>query len=447
MTSRQILFFTTTVFLTLSGVNAGDKIKLTKPERVGMSSERLERVGTSMRRLISERKIPGTVSLISRKGKVVHFEANGMRDVARNLPMELDTIFRLYSQTKPVTGAAVMILFEEGHFLLTDPISKYLPEFSNMRVYLGEEDGVIKTEPADPITIQQLLLHTSGLTYDFFQNPVAKMYIENGVVSGAHQSGTLEGGMIAGKSSELNIEQWTKRVAKLPLVSQPGTEWNYSVGMDVLGRLVEVISEKSYGEFLSERIFKPLGMVDTGFHVPQSKLSRFAANYAPTPDGGMQLFDDPQTSSYRNPPRLEMGGSGLVGTVGDYLRFAQMLANKGEYNGVRLLGKKTVEFMVSHHLTPNFPDDPTSSLNGALGASGRAWGVGFGVTGSVVTNPSTYGLPVSKGLYAWGGAASTDFWIDHEEELVGIIHTQLLPSGTYPTAQLMQLTTYQAIVE
>ena len=447
MNSKQILFLITLIFLTLSGANANKQIKLTKPEKVGMSGERLERVGSSMRKLIDRQKIPGTVSLISRKGKVVHFEANGKRDVARNLPMELDTIFRLYSQTKPVTGAAIMILFEEGHFLLTDPISKYLPEFSNMQVYIGQEDGNIKTEPTDPITIQQLLLHTSGLTYDFFQNPVAKMYVENGVVSSPHQSGSLEGGMSAGASSDLNIGQWTKIVADLPLVSQPGTEWNYSIGMDVLGRLVEVISGNSYGDFLSERIFKPLGMVDTGFHVPDDKLMRFAANYVPSADGGIQLFDDPQTSSYRNPPTLEMGGSGLVGTVGDYLKFAQMLVNKGEYRGVRLLGKKTVEFMVSNHLTPNFPDDPTTSLNGALGASGRAWGVGFGVTGSVVTNPATYGLPVSKGLYAWGGAASTDFWIDHEEELVGIIHTQLLPSGTYPTAQLMQLTTYQAIVE
>lgn len=447
MTLKKVFFFITLIFLALSGANANKQIKLTKPEKVGMSGERLERVGSSMRSLIDQKKIPGTVSLISRKGKIVHFEANGLRDVARKLPMELDTIFRLYSQTKPVTGAAVMILFEEGHFLLTDPISKYLPEFSNMQVYIGQENGNIQTEPADPITIQQLLLHTSGLTYDFFQNPVAKMYVDNGVVSSPHQSGSLEGGMNAGTSSDLSINQWTKLVADLPLVAQPGTEWNYSIGMDVLGRLVEVISGKSYSDFLSQRIFKPLGMVDTGFHVPDDKLRRFAANYVPSPNGGMQLFDDPQTSSYRNPPTLEMGGSGLVGTVGDYLKFAQMLVNKGEYRGVRLLGKKTVEFMVSNHLTPNFPDDPTTSLNGALGASGRAWGVGFGVTGSVVTNPATYGLPVSRGLYAWGGAASTDFWIDHEEELVGIIHTQLLPSGTYPTAQLMQLATYQAIVE
>ena len=424
-----------------------EEIKLTKAERAGMSSERLKHIGSVMRKLIDEKKIPGTVSLVARKGKVVHFEANGLRDVERGLPMELDTIFRLYSQSKPVTGVAVMILFEEGRFLLTDPVSKYLPEFSNMRVYIGEEDGVIKTEPAAPITIQQLLIHTSGLTYDFSQNPVSKMYLENGVVGGAHQIGSLQEGMKSGQVLTLkSLAEWSELVATMPLVAQPGTQWNYSVGMDVLGRLVEVVSGKSYGEFLEERLFEPLGMVDTGFYVPKEKLDRFAANYMPSAEGKMQLFDDPQNSPYAVPPNLEMGGSGLVGTVGDYLKFAQMLVNKGEYEGSRILGRKTVEFMVSNHLTPGFSDDPLSSLYGSV-VGGRAWGIGAAVTGLVVTNPATYGLPVSAGLYSWGGAASTDFWIDHEEELVGIIHTQLLPSGTYPTAQLMQLTTYQAITD
>ena len=424
-----------------------EEIKVTKPERVGMSGDRLLHIGSAMRKLIDEKKIPGTVSLVARKGKVVHFEANGLRDVERGLPMQKDTIFRLYSQSKPVTGVAVMILFEEGRFLLTDPVSKYLPEFSDMRVYIGEEDGVVKTEPAAPITIQQLLTHTSGLTYDFLPSPVAKMYYENGVVGGAHQIGSLQEGMKSGQVLTLkSLAEWSELVATMPLVAQPGTQWNYSVGMDVLGRLVEVVSGKSYGEFLQERLFDPLGMVDTGFYVPKEKLDRFAANYMPSAEGKMQLFDDPQNSPYAVPPNLEMGGSGLVGTVGDYLKFAQMLVNKGEYEGSRILGRKTVEFMVSNHLTPGFSDDPLSSLYGSV-VGGRAWGIGAAVTGLVVTNPATYGLPVSAGLYSWGGAASTDFWIDHEEELVGIIHTQLLPSGTYPTAQLMQLTTYQAITD
>ena len=229
-------------------------------------------------------------------------------------------------------------------------------------------------------------------------------------------------------------------------VAQPGTEWNYSVGMDVLGRLIEVVSGMSFGEFLRERLFDPLGMTDTGFHVPDSRVERFAANYGPAEGGGMTLLDDPETSAYRKPPALEMGGAGLVGTVGDYLRFAQMLANKGEFQGTRILGRKTVEFMTSNHLTPVFPDDPMTTLRGQFGGT-RQWGVGFGITGSVVTNPATSGLPVSVGTYGWGGAATTGFWIDHEEEIVGIVHTQLTPSGTYPVRELMQLLTYQAIVD
>jgi CubicO group peptidase (beta-lactamase class C family) len=421
-----------TTCLSIANVSAGD-VKITKAEQVGMSSERLKRINTGMNKLIAEGKIPGAVTLVARRGKVVHFEASGLRDVERKLPMEKDTIFRLYSQSKPVTGAAVMILFEEGHFLLSDPVSKYLPEFSSMNVYVSGEGANAKTTRAQPITIHQLLTHTSGLSYPIFPTPVGKMYVEKGVVVSEGEGHKFR-----------NLQEWSERLVQVPLVAQPGSEWNYSAGMDVLGRLVEVISGKTFGEFLQERIFGPLSMVDTGFHVPKSKLDRFAANYTPTPAGGMQLIDDPKSSSYSRKPVLEMGGSGLVGTVGDYLKFAQMLGNKGEYAGVRILGKKTVEFMTSNHLTPNFPDDPLTSIY-TLQGKGRAWGMGFGLTGSVVTNPAIAGLPVSKGTYSWGGAATTHFWVDHEEELVGLVHTQLLPDGTYPVIQLMQLLTYQAI--
>jgi len=418
---------------------------MTKAEEVGVCSERLERIGETMRKLIDEKKIPGTVTLVARKGKIVHFETNGLRDVERNLPMEKDTIFRLYSQSKPITGVAVMMLFEEGHFLLTDPVSKYLPEFLNMEVYKGEGD----TEPALPITIQQLLTHTSGLTYSFLPSPVAGMYGENGVDAGLSRDPTEVNPMFIQQSNTkpANLKEWSESLAELPLVCQPGTAWNYSVGMDVLGRLIEVISGMTFGEFLEKRIFAPLGMEDTGFYVPEEKVNRFAANYFPNEEGTMNLMDDPTKSNYGAVPDIESGGGGLVGTVGDYFKFAQMLANKGEYEGKRYLGKKTAEFMMSNHLTPGFPDDPLTSLWGTLGNGQRAWGIGFGLTGMVVTNPATAGLPMSKGTYGWGGAASTHFWVDHEEDLVGIIHTQLLPDGTYPIQQLMQLTTYQAIIE
>ena len=257
------------------------------------------------------------MTLVARRGKVVHFEANGQRDVAGDLPMEKGTLFRMYSQTKPVTGAAVMLLFEEGHFLLSDPISKYLPEFAEMRVFVNKKGDEVETQPARAITIHHLLTHTSGLTYDFFSSPVAQMYGAAGV------RGAAPG------SAQAHLQEWCEALAKLPLVAQPGTAWNYSVGMDVLGRLIEVISGQSLREFLKTRIFDPLGMVDTDFYVPDSKLDRFAVNYVPKPGGGMQAADHPQISPYRKLPALEMGGSGLVGTVGDYRRFAQMLLNKG----------------------------------------------------------------------------------------------------------------------
>ena len=421
-------------------------LPMAEPESVGLSSERLKRIGVGMRRLIDDGKIPGTVSLVARRGKVVHFEANGLRDVEAGLPMEHDTIFRLYSQSKVVTGAAVMLLFEEGHFLMTDPVSKYLPEFSEMEVYLGEEDGEPVTEPAaGPITIQQIATHTSGLTYNFFPTPVGRMYYRHGVVATGTPSPVPSDEETVAPPETLG--SWSERLATMPLVAEPGTAWHYSAGMDVLGRLVEVVSGMRYGEFLQQRLFEPLGMHDTGFHVPDSKVERFAANYGPKEGGGMVLIDAPGTSAYREPPALEMGGAGLVGTVADYFRFAQMLVNGGEYDGRRLLGRKTVEFMTSNHLNPLFPDDPMTSLASGVTGGPRQWGMGFGITGSVVTNPATAGLPVSKGTFSWGGAATTGFWIDREEEIVGIVHTQLTPSGTYPVRELMQLLTYQAIID
>jgi len=410
-------------------------LRISRAESVGMSSERLSNIGISMRTLIDEKKVSGVVSLVARKGKVVHFEANGLSNVDAQQPMRTDAIFRLYSQTKPVTGVAVMMLFEEGHFLLSDPISKFLPEFKDMRVYVGEEDGKVITEPARPITIHQLLTHTSGLTYDFIDSQVSAMYKEAGVYGADSQSPLT------------SLDAWVSALAKQPLISQPGEKWNYSVGMDVLGRLVEVVSGMSFREFLQTRIFQPLEMHDTDFYVPKDKMNRFTVMYTPNPEGGIKAVDGTNTSPFGKLPQIEMGGSGLVGTVSDYLAFAQMLGNRGEYKGKRLLGRKTVEFMMSNHLTPNFSAGPLSSLAATTTGYGRRWGVGFGLTGSVVTNAATSGLPVSIGTFGWGGAASTVFWVDLEEEIVGIVHTQLFPSSSYPIGDLMKLATYQAIID
>lgn len=436
MTVKALLVASAVLTIVYPATAFAHEIKLKKPESVGMSSERLEGIGQSMQRLIDESKIPGTVTLVARRGKVVHFEARGMRNVADQLPMETDTIFRLYSQTKPVTGVAVMMLFEEGHFLLSDPISKYLPEFANMQVYVGQKDGKPVLEPAKPITIHQLLTHTSGLTYFFFGTPVGMMYLQNGIAGSMSEYPTQE-----------SLEDLVKDLAKLPLIAQPGTEWNYGMSIDVLGRLVEVVSGQSFGDFLHTRIFEPLEMHDTGFFVPDDKASRFANNYQRSPDGNMALLDDASAkSAFRKPPAIEFGGGGLVGTVDDYFHFAQMLADKGEFGGKRLLGQKTVEFMMSNHLRPDMGADPLSSLLDFSGQGG-AWGMGFGIAGSVTTNAALSGMPGSMGAYSWGGSATTHFWVDLEEELVGLVHTQLLPDGTYPVRELMQLHTYQAIID
>ncbi|RZO95969.1 MAG: class A beta-lactamase-related serine hydrolase [Gammaproteobacteria bacterium] len=423
--------------------------KLTKPETVGLSSERLKNIGESMRSLIDSKKIPGTVTLVARKGEVVHFEANGKRDIERDLPMEIDTIHRIYSQSKPITGAALMMLFEEGKFLMTDPVAKYLPEFSDMQVCVGEENGKMKTEAAtSPITIQQLASHTSGLSYSFMPGPVGAMYIAEEAERGLGNIPSA-GGMLFPEGTKppfSNLRDWTKALAELPLVAQPGTVWNYSVGMDVMGALIEELAGMTFGEFLQDRIFGPLGMEDTGFMVPEEKLNRFAANYSPVPDN-MMLTDDPEKSGYRTPSQLESGGGGLVSTVGDYLKFAQMLLNKGEYEGKRYLGKKTVKFMTANHMGSVNANEGLTSLFNMLGNGYQVQGMGFGVTGSVVVNPALTGLPVSKGAFSWGGAASTHFWIDNKEDLIGIVHTQLLPDGTYPVRELMQLATYQAIID
>ncbi|MBS03298.1 MAG: serine hydrolase [Gammaproteobacteria bacterium] len=418
-------------------------------ERAGMSAARLDRIAPVFECYVSERKLAGVVTLVARRGEVVYFEAVGERDIEQRLPMTQDTIFRLYSQSKPVTGVAVMMLCEEGHFTLKDPIANFLPEFRDMRVYTGAGHGVARFEPAHAITIQHLLTHTSGLTHEFFATPVASGYREG-------QFGPK------GEASPYDdLAAWTAALARQPLIAQPGTDWNYSVGMDVLGRLVEVVSGKRFSAFLSERIFEPLGMPDTDFLVPAEKLDRFASNYVAGPDGGLMPIDRPPTSPYRHPPKIDSGGGGLVGTAADYLRFAQMLANGGALDGVRLLSPRTVDLMMSNHVNPEVRADPMTSLTqlfparigaageltgGRGGDAGRAWGYGFGLSGFVVTEPGLTGIAMSKGTFSWGGAATTHFWVDREAELVGIVMAQLMPDATYPIRELMQQMTYQAIV-
>jgi len=401
-----------------------------KPESVGMSSERLARIAPAMESFVEDGQIPGLITAVARDGKVVHFETYGSMDREADKAMQSDAIFRMYSMTKPVTGVAVMILYEEGHFALTDPISKYLPEFESMTVYVGQNGDKVVTQPAKrPITILHLLTHTSGISYDFFPHPVGQMYTAAGLdIAGSYEK-------------ETNLEEYVKIIASQPLYGQPGEVWEYGLNMDVLGRLVEVISGQRFGDFMEERIFEPLGMVDAGFQIADDQLGRFAANYTPGPEGGMMLIDTPSTSLYRKDVSLHLGGAGLVCTAADYLRFAQMLANSGELDGARILSPTTVDLIMTNHLASILGDRPMGSVLAG------AQGVGFGFCGSVVTDVGLSGAAGSNGEYSWGGAASTNFWVDRKQRLVGLVLTQLLPAGTYPTSPRMHQMTYQAIVE
>jgi len=400
-----------------------------EPEEVGMSSERIDRVTNVMKNFVDEGKVKGLLTAIVRDGKVVHFETYGMMDAEQAKPMKDDTLFRMYSMTKIVTGVAVMMLYEEGHFTLNDPISTFLPEYENMTVYAGKD----KTVPANkPITFKHLLTHTAGISYDFYEGtPIAELYKKNGL--------TIQ----AAYNNDTSLEEFCKTLAKQPLANQPGEAWHYGMSIDVLGRLVEVISGQDYGDFLDERVFKPLGMVDASFTVTDDKLDRFAANYAKLPNGKLMPIDPPKNSLYRKESPLEFGGAGMVCTAMDYLRLAQMLVNGGELDGVQLLSPTTVNLMTSDHLSDSLGDNPLSQLF----AGDSFTGVSFGLSGSVVTSPAANGNTGSVGEFSWGGAASTDFWIDPKEKLVGIVLTQLMPAGIEPTRTKMHQMTYQAITE
>jgi CubicO group peptidase (beta-lactamase class C family) len=405
----------------------GGIMKVT-PEDLGLSAPRLVKIDLMTQRYIDEGKLPGTITLVSRRGKIAHFECQGRMDIEADKMVAEDTIFRIYSMTKPVTSVALMMLYEDGHFQLDDPVSRFVPAFEEMEVYISGNKDEYKTQPADrQITIRDLLTHTSGLTYGFMRTSVVDaLYRDRGV----EQSKTLK--------------EMVDKIVELPLLFTPGSRWSYSMATDVCGYLVELISGESFDRFLREQIFEPLGMVDSGFTVPESKVHRFAANYERTPDNGMQLVDSPETSRYISDVTYFAGGSGLVSTARDYLRFAQMLLNKGELEGERILGRKTVELMTSNHL-PNNGD--LSSMGQPVFSETSYDGIGFGLGFSVMIDPATANILGTPGEYAWGGAASTYFWVDPAEELIAILLTQLMPSSSYPIRREFRVLAYQSIVE
>lgn len=400
----------------------------TVPEDIALSSARLNLIKQWAQRYLDAGKLPGMLVLVARHGEVVFLETFGVRSMESGEPVTEDTIFRIYSMTKPITSVAVMMLYEQGLFQLDEPISRYLPGFTEMEVYIRGEGESIQTELArQPITIHHLLTHTSGLTYGFGNDtPLAELYKSNRTDFN-HNDGALA--------------EVVERLCQLPLLFHPGERWGYGVSTDVLARLVEVVSGESFDRFLHDRILQPLRMEDTGFQVPPEKLERLAALYSPTDDGGLELLDAPATSPLGNAISTFSGGAGLASTVGDYFRFTEMLRRKGELDDVRLLGRKTVEYMSCNHLTGDLAD-----MGQPVFSETSFAGIGFGLGFAVMLDPAKAQIMGTPGTYHWGGAASTVFWIDPEEDMSVIFLTQLLPSSTYPIARELRVLTYQALV-
>ena len=413
------------------------------PESAGMSTAALGRLENHLKqRYVDAGRFPGTQVLIYRRGKVVHSTVQGFADLERKVPVKNDTIFRIYSMTKPITSVAFMMLLEEGRVALDEPVHKYIPEWKNLGVFqAGTFPAFLTKPPSRPMQIVDLLRHTSGLTYGFQQRSNVDAAYRERKIGEVEKAGTLQ----------TMIED----LGKIPLEFSPGEAWNYSVSTDVVGYLIGKISGMPFEQFLKERIFNPLGMNDTDFFVPSDKAHRFAACYSADPKGGfnplaadrkgdLTLQDDPATSSFLIPPSFISGGGGLCSTAADYLTFCRVLLNGGELGGVRLLGPKTLKLMTSNHL-PGGRD--LTELSRSLFSEATLAGVGFGLGFAVTMNPALTLLPGSPGEYYWGGAATTSFFIDPAEELIAILMTQVLPSSAYPLRRELRTMVYSAITD
>jgi CubicO group peptidase (beta-lactamase class C family) len=402
------------------------------PAEVGLDPQRLQRIDRHFARYVEDGRLPGWLITVSRHGRLAYVSCQGSRDIEAGLPVETDTLWRIYSMTKPITSLAAMMLYEEGFFELTDPVSAFIPSFAGVRVYAGGSDLRQVTVPAvEPVRIWHLLTHTSGLTYGFLRvHPVDALYRAAGFEWAGPRGVDLAGA----------CDLW----AGLPLLFQPGTEWNYSVATDVLGRVVEVVSGQSLDEFFAARIFGPLGMTDTAFCAGDT--ARLAALYTPGKDGRVARIDALGDAALQRPVLL-MGGAGLVSTAADYQRFTQLMLDRagspaGELDGTRLLGSRTARYMMRNHL-PGGLDLET--FGRPLYAEFPFRGTGFGLGFAVVTDPAAGKVVCSEGELSWGGAASTVFWIDQQEELTVSFFTQLLPSSTYRIRSQLRQLVYQAL--
>jgi len=402
---------------------------MVRPESSGLSGPRLQHIDRFIQeKYLDTGKLPCALTLVERNGHVAHSSALGHMDLERKRPLQEDTIFRIYSMSKPLTSLALMMLVEEGRISLDDPVHRYIPQWRELGVYEGGFIGGFRTKRTSaPMRVVDLMRHTSGLTYGFQQRTN---------VDAAYRK--LHLGEIP---TAVSLEQMIDELAKVPLEFSPGSAWNYGISTDVVGYLVGKVSGQPFEQFLRSRILDPLGMTDTDFMVPAAKAARFAACYAATPKGGMVLQDDPQTSFFLKPPTFVSGGGGLVSTAADYLRFCRMLLNGGELDGVRLVSPKTLELMSHNHL-PGGKDLPDLAVS--LFSEVTYAGVGFGLGFAVSVSPARGLLPGSPGDISWGGLASTYFWVDPREQLIVIFMTQLTPSATYPIRRELRTLVYSA---
>lgn len=401
---------------------------INKPETVGFSSERLEQLHDLMQRTVDEKQIAGVVTILARHGKVVDYRAYGQRDMASGAPMTKDVIFRDFSMTKPVTGVAMMVLYEHGKWLPSDPIAKYIPEFAHLKVFKGvdAEGKMILVDPDHAPTMRELMTHTAGFTYGYFGNtPIDAMYRDANILQSK------------------NLQEMIDKLAKIPLLYQPGKGWTYSVSMDIEGYIVEKLSGQSLPDFMQKNIFTPLRMTDAGFFVPEEKQKRFATLYQTGPQGGIIPSTGRLTRGYGTQPSMPSGGGGMVSTAEDYYRFAQMLLNGGELSGVRILGPATVHLMSSNHV-------PAGLLTGEfrIGQQVLRPGFGYGYNCAVVYDPQEANLVEGKGTFFWDGAAGTWFWIDPTNDVVfvGMIQRELVAES--PNLEyLSRSVVYQALVD
>ena len=402
---------------------------LETPEKAGFDGLRLARIDKVMQDYVDGNQLAGIIAVIARYGQVAYCKHFGWMDVEAEKTMQMDAIFRIFSMSKPITSVAAMMLYEEGKFQLDDPVARYIPAFANLKVFKKQTEKKLKVTDLDrPVTIWNLMTHTSGLSYGSDNqdgHPVDVLYDTHRILR-----------------IDETLEEKISRLLQFPLLHQPNTVWHYSIATDVLGYLVQLIGDMPFEDFLQERIFAPLGMVDTAFYVPPEKLDRLAAVYSPDEKKGLVRLEskvalevvgfDP--ISKHTEPKFASGGGGLVSTTEDYLHFAEMLRQRGQFGGIRLLGSKTVDFMSANHLPARMRPADSSNMG---------FGLGFGVVLDVAQSH----ILNSTGNYGWGGAANTHYWVDPKEDLVAILMLQCLPGGVYPVNQQFRILTYQALIE